>query len=265
MLTTAVARLLCALGALFAGTTLCTPAPNAVGPTDPAAPPEVRGPAGPYTGQRPRAIILVIHGGAWMSVGQQAIERMRPEADRFRRRGYQTVSITYRPGAQSLTDVLARYDALRAENPRTPICALGASAGGHLALMLASRRRDLACVIAEAAPTDLGGLTDPTLKHIVSDEFAPRGLVDRWSPVKIAQRIKAPVLQAASANDPIVPYTQATDFHRALPSSRLVTIAAAGPAPATKWEHASADPGSVRRYFAIERRFVAAATRRTGR
>jgi dienelactone hydrolase len=44
------------------------------------------------------------------------------------------------------------YDRLRAQvGPRTPICAVGTSAGGQLALMLATRR-DLACMISEDGP-----------------------------------------------------------------------------------------------------------------
>ena len=42
-------------------------------------------------------------------------------------------------------DVEKAYRSARKENPGVPVCAVGESSGGHLALMLAARE-DLACV-----------------------------------------------------------------------------------------------------------------------
>jgi acetyl esterase/lipase len=71
---------------------------------------EVGLPTGAYAGQAPRGIMLVIHGGAWMKTGIGAVQSMRPDANRWRARGWETVNLTYRACGQTATDVLWFYD-----------------------------------------------------------------------------------------------------------------------------------------------------------
>src|SRR4051794_12887640 len=52
---------------------------------------EVGEPTGDYAGQTPKGVMLVIHGGGWFTVGGHAVETMRPEADRWRARGWRTL------------------------------------------------------------------------------------------------------------------------------------------------------------------------------
>lgn len=117
---------------------------------------EVGQPTGTYAGQPRRGTMLVIHGGGWVAYGQGAVESSRTEADRWRARGFQTVSITYNPCGRSVADAAWFYDHTRAALGATEkICATGISAGGHLALMLATYRSDVYCVVSQAGPTDL--------------------------------------------------------------------------------------------------------------
>lgn len=125
---------------------------HSLGPAAPAAY-EIGPPAG---GGRARRVLVLIHGGAWYVVGKTAMEAERELAADWRRVGWETVSITYRGCGASIPDALRFYDLVRARaGPRVPVCLLGQSAGGHLALMIAALRPDVACVISEAGPSDL--------------------------------------------------------------------------------------------------------------
>jgi acetyl esterase/lipase len=117
---------------------------------------ELGQPTGAFAGQPAKGLMITIHGGGWYVVGPGAVVVERPAADLWRSRGWETLNITYRACAQSLTDVMWFHDAARRlVGTALPLCATGGSAGGHLALMMASLRSDVGCVIAEAAPADL--------------------------------------------------------------------------------------------------------------
>ncbi len=75
-------------------------------PGDAPASYEVGLPTDPYAGHAPLGVMLVIHGGGWTASGVGGVQAMRPDADRWRARGWETVNLTYRPCAQSTTDVL---------------------------------------------------------------------------------------------------------------------------------------------------------------
>jgi len=103
-----------------------------------------------------KRVMILIHGGAWEVVGKRVMETERTVALGWRAAGWETVSITYQACGQSIPDVLRFYDLIRRNvGAHVPICIEGQSAGAHLALMIASLRAGVACVIAEGAPTDL--------------------------------------------------------------------------------------------------------------
>jgi acetyl esterase/lipase len=78
---------------------------------------------------------------------------MRFEAAVWRSRGWATLNVSYRACAQSLQDVFWYYDHLRTtKGAGAVICAAGASAGGHLAMMVAGIYPDLDCAISQAGP-----------------------------------------------------------------------------------------------------------------
>lgn len=242
--------------------------PAALGPL--GAGYELRAPAG-----RPRGVALVVHGGAWRGVGPHEVARMRPEAERWVRRGWATANVDYRPCRRSLGDVLRAYDAVRRRTgPRTPVVAVGDSAGGQLVLLLAARRPGVAAVVARAAPTDPRRIAserawDPRLGR-PSDAF-PRILArlwrtalgptwaTAWAPVRQAARMRAPVLLAGAVRDPLVPPAQARSMAAALDAAhpgRVTPVLRLGPGP-VRFPHARIGVADDRRLQAAVDRLVA--------
>jgi acetyl esterase/lipase len=192
---------------------------------------EVGAPTGRYAGLPPKAIMLVIHPGGWFLVGKEVLAHWgRPMADRWRGAGWQTVTIDYRACDQSIGDVLWFMARLRYLHPHSVICATGSSAGGHLAMLLAAMRPDLACAISHAGPTDLldldhqftsdaGGHWTDAGPKLVSNyaraAFGPDALLAR-SPRQQAAKIAARVLLATGQTDPLIPGVQDQNFAKAL-------------------------------------------------
>ena len=196
---------------------------------------EVGLPTGTHAGAAPRGVMLIIHGGSWSATGGGAVHTMRPEADRWRARGWETVNLTYRPCGGSLGDVLWFYDRARAWfGPNAAIGALGISAGAHLALLLAANRAGVYGVVSVAGPTDLTtiqgqGAYNPTtgqqdftlgprwVHNLGAAAFGEENLA-AYSPGRQASSTLngTRVLQAFAADDSVVPYRQATDLAAAL-------------------------------------------------
>jgi acetyl esterase/lipase len=196
---------------------------------------EIGQPTGAYAGRARRGTMLVIHGGSWVFNGQGGVEAMRPVADRWRARGFQTVNITYRPCGQSAKDVAWFYDHTRsAVGPAEKLCAAGASAGANLALLLATWRSDVYCVVSEAGPTDLTtvqtqGAYDPAtnaltqvnggrwVHNLAAAAFGDENLAAYSPAVNASGALKATrVLQGFSADDALVPWGQATELRAAM-------------------------------------------------
>jgi acetyl esterase/lipase len=196
---------------------------------------EVGLPTGAYADQAPRGVMLIVHGGGWTTTGVYGVQVMRPDADRWRARGWETVSVTYRACGQSSADVLWFYDRARAWfGPGAKIAALGTSAGATLALLAGASRPDLYAVVSQAGPTDLTtiqgegaynsatGLYNSTLgsrwvHNLGSAAFGEENL-RAYSPApQAAATLKnTRVLQGFSADDAMVPYKQAADLADAM-------------------------------------------------
>lgn len=192
--------------------------------------------------------MLLIHGGAWYRV---STARMAANEPRLRRLGYRTDLVRYRGRRRAFPDVLAAYDRLRSQvGPHTPICAYGSSAGAQMALMLAIKRPSVACVVAQAAPTDLRQLS-PSLQRRARAAFGPR--LSRWSPA--SYHMTTPLLLEQATNDSVVPFDQMAAMHRAAPQARTLALR---PGRA-RWIHSKVSPKSLMRSFAAERRFLRSA------
>lgn len=123
---------------------------------------EIGAPTSAITQGRPvTRVMILVHGGGWFTVGRAAMRTLREQATAWRAAGWQTVSTSHRACGKSIGDVLRTYDLVRRQvGPSVPICLYGQSSGGHLALQVASTRSDVACVIAEGAPTDLVNIAE---------------------------------------------------------------------------------------------------------
>jgi acetyl esterase/lipase len=196
---------------------------------------EVGLPSGAHEGAAPRGVMLVIHGGSWSATGPGAVQTMRPDADRWRALGWETVNLSYRPCGQSLDDALWFYDRAREWfGPDAAIAAIGTSAGATLALLLGANRLGLYSVVSQAGPTDLTriqregaynaatGLYDQTnggrfVHNLGAAAFGEENLA-RFSPAALASPTlnATRVLQAFSADDHLVPYQQAADLAGAM-------------------------------------------------
>jgi acetyl esterase/lipase len=206
-------------------------------PAFPGAPAyyEVGPPSGRYAGRAPRGVMLVIHGGGWWIGGADAATTMRADAERWRARGWETVNLSYRACGQSIDDALWFYDQARTWfGAGARICALGTSAGGHLALLIAANRTDLYCAVSQAGPTDLSriqdepvynpatGLYDSTngsrlVHNLGAAAFGEENLAGYDPAAHASPSLKnTRVLQAFSADDYLVPFQQAADLGEAM-------------------------------------------------
>jgi acetyl esterase/lipase len=219
--------------------------------------------------------MVVVHGGAWTMTGLRMLSQARPEADAWRAKGWATANIDYRPCGFSFQDVLALYDLIRAKvGARTPICLTGESAGGHLALMVAALRSDVACVVARAAPTDGETLGNQDATDAVTgtpSRLAPQGLaigmarafgqsaVRAFSPMTYASGFHARLLLVSAVNDSIVPPAQANELATAVraanPSAYVLTMNLA-PGPRV-WVHGSVGDGDLQALASTQDELVA--------
>jgi acetyl esterase/lipase len=239
---------------------------------------EVGLPTGAHAGQARRGVMLVIHGGAWTLTGAGAVKVMRPDADRWRARGWETVNLTYRACGHSRDDVLWFYDQARTwYGANATICTLGESAGGHLALQVGAERPDLYCAVSMAGPTDLTriqdehvydpatGEHDSTLggrwvHNLAAAAFGEENL-PRYSPAANADASlrSTRVLQGFSAHDTAVPYQQGADLadsmRAANPDAYVDTLQLA--AGTIRFVHAPVTQAALDEFHAHEEQLVA--------
>jgi acetyl esterase/lipase len=263
-----------------------SPLPAGVSTSHPAFPDapayyEVGLPTGAHAGEAPLGVMLVIHGGAWTLTGAGAVQSVRPDADRWRARGWETVNLTYRACGHSGDDVLWFYDHARTWfGADAKICALGGSAGGHLALLIGADRPGLYCAVSMAGPTDLTRIQDEHVYNPATDQHDST-LGGRWvhnlaaaafgeerlaleSPAaNAAASLKSTrVLQGFSANDTAVPYEQAVDLadamHAANPDAYVDNLQLA--AGTVRFVHAPVTQAALDEFYAREVRLVAPIT-----
>lgn len=183
----------------------------------------------PRGAREPRGLIWILCCGGWQSPAEFGVD-LRVRADRdglgaaeWRRQGYVVATYGYRGGRRSFGDALTAFDSLRARFPGLPVCAIGASAGGHVALLTAAERPELRCVVAQGAPSELAalpnrstGLYTPDPPRRVARRLFGASRFDELSPVTQAGDIEASVWMSACSDDRVVPPDQATRFARAI-------------------------------------------------
>ena len=198
---------------------------------------EIGRPTGAFLNKPARGIMIVIHGGGWTVTGKASVAVMRPYADaHWRARGWSTVNIDYRPCDKGLSDVLWFMDRLRSLRPSATICAVGESAGGNLALLLASVRPDLACVVSLAGPSDLPAMAGQTAYrpltglfesvgplHVTDMAVAAFGSAEAlvWnSPIRYVASVRARVLLATGEHDFAISTAQDANYAAATRKAR---------------------------------------------
>jgi hypothetical protein len=231
--------------------------------------------SGPALSSSNRAIML-IHGGSWVgdtftafpvpllpsvaghlqTGGVDSIEGM---TRRYANLGWTVYSVDYHSGgARALRELQAFHRSLRSIAPTARVCTAGASAGGHLALMLAARDPGISCVVALAAPTDLPALAAVRVSdaQIVKRGFGPESS-GGWSvnsPVHALSGSRVPMLLATAADDPLVPYAQAAELARVLARSGPTAVQALELPPGPLgFVHGTTDAGAVELYLFRER------------
>jgi dipeptidyl aminopeptidase/acylaminoacyl peptidase len=178
-------------------------------------------------GPVPKGWVMIIHGGGWQSVGREDVASEDSAVSFINHQDWAADNVDYRKGEHSLPDVLATYDALRKRvGSKTPICLLGHSAGGTLALLVAEHRPSVSCVISGAGPTDLlhfatekaHKLSNPVTaiytpawafeNYMVTSFGISPEVLQKWSPADHASDLHIPLLLGASTYDPLVPQHQ---------------------------------------------------------
>ncbi len=199
-------------------------------------------------GRGPFPVVMMIHGGCWLSDIAGA-DIMDYAAADLRRRGIAVWNIEYRgvdrPGGGypgTFADVAAATDLLRKAAPRyrlslDHLVAFGHSAGGHLVLWAASRNRlPKASPLWRADPLPIsavvstGGLPDLEVIRTLPDGCGGPVLMDRltdvgrrgdpaaWRDTSPARMLPSPARQTlvAAEHDPISPPGMTTDYaHKA--------------------------------------------------
>src|SRR4051794_27058144 len=181
-----------------------------------------------------RAAVVLIHGGGWRE-GEK--EHYRKAGTQLARRGLVAFSIDYRlaPGARfpaAVDDTFAAVRWIRAHARRFGIDprrlgALGGSAGGNLAALLAVRG-DVLAAVAWSPPTDLASLAASPrtrLGAIVAGYLgcAPATCPARYRAASPAEQVRpgsAPLL-VVNSTDELVPLAQALVLDRRLTRARV--------------------------------------------
>lgn len=202
---------------------------------------------------KPAPLVIVIHGGGWT---QGDRKDMTAFADGLAKQGFAAATISYRLAPKDkwpaqIDDCQAAVRFFRAKaadykiNPDR-IASLGASAGGHLALLLGfSDTRDKTtldyplvssrtqCVINIFGPTDLSkDFSDTPLGALVANQLCQAVLgkpyeeakeeLKTFSPLNFVNKDCAPVFTMHGKADTLVPYKQAERLDEALTKFNVV-------------------------------------------
>lgn len=202
----------------------------------PVAAPAISDPAGPV-----RGTMIMVHAGGWAGHDEYAQDLlMQRPGQQLLARGWRIVSLDYEEGTAGLQDVLnATGSELARRTSGGPVCLYGESAGGHLALVAASRLRAIDCVIALGPPTDLSlyqveaaGSTDGRLALVAYQISRFFGTTDAanapWDPASLAPQIQTDVLLFREDDDAIVSAQHNLNFAADRSTTQSVHLAAGG-------------------------------------
>ena len=198
----------------------------------------------------PRPTLIWIHGGGWVA-GDKA--REIPWLIPYLQRGWNVANVNYRQGPDTaplaVEDVLCAYQRITeiltaAGMPLDQVVVSGASAGGHLALVVGMRNSDgeHPCQVATPpkAIVNWFGITDIEAVHEFLRKTRPEtNYAASWigdltrlsdisaahSPLFLVSENTPPIITVHGDRDSVVPFEQATALHESLSTpNRLVTM-----------------------------------------
>ena len=198
----------------------------------------------------PRPTLVWIHGGGWVA-GDKA--REIPWLIPYLQRGWNVANVNYRQGPDTaplaVDDVLCAYQRITeiltaAGMPLDQVVVSGASAGGHLALVVGMRNSDgeHPCQVATPpkAIVNWFGITDIEAVHEFLRKTRPEtNYAASWigdltrlsdisaahSPLFLVSENTPPIITVHGDRDSVVPFEQATALHESLSTpNRLVTM-----------------------------------------
>lgn len=198
----------------------------------------------------PRPILVWIHGGGWIA-GDKAAEV--PQLIPYLERGWNVVNVNYRQGPgtapQAVDDVMCAYqrviEIVEASGiPTDQVVVSGASAGGHLALLVGMLNSDGNHPCRTASPpkavVNWFGITDiEAVQEFLSETRAEGNYAAAWignaakvneissqySPLFLVTENTPPIITVHGDVDTVVPYEQASALHESLSTAnRLITI-----------------------------------------
>ncbi len=192
-------------------------------------------PKGPYQGKRPG--VIVIHGGGWVRLSKDQL--VASFCIPYLKAGFVVANVEYRladvaPAPAAVEDVLRaahwfRKNAGKYNVDRKRIVVTGASAGGHLALMvgMVSRKAKLGPRTKVAAVVNFFGITDvgdqiegPNMREYavkwVPEQPDRRMLAWRVSPIAYVRKGLPPILTIHGDADQTVPYEHGFNLTRQL-------------------------------------------------
>ncbi|MGB0996720.1 MAG: alpha/beta hydrolase fold domain-containing protein [Pseudomonadales bacterium] len=198
----------------------------------------------------PRPTLIWIHGGGWVA-GDKA--REIPWLIPYLQQGWNVANVNYRQGPDTaplaVDDVLCAYQRITeiltaASMPLDQVVVSGASAGGHLALVVGMRNSDgeHPCQVATPpkAIVNWFGITDIEAVHEFLRKTRPEtNYAASWigdltrlsdisaahSPLFLVSENTPPIITVHGDRDSVVPFEQATALHESLSTpNRLVTM-----------------------------------------
>ena len=198
----------------------------------------------------PRPTLVWIHGGGWVA-GDKA--RETPQLIPYLQRGWNVANVNYRQGPntapQAVDDVMCAYQRVTellaaSAMPLDQIVVSGASAGGHLALMVGmlNSEGEHPCKVTTPpqAVVNWFGITDIEAVHTFLSKTRPEGnyaaswigdsgrlaeISGKYSPLFLVSENSPPIITVHGDRDSVGPFEQATALHESLSTTnQLVTM-----------------------------------------
>jgi dipeptidyl aminopeptidase/acylaminoacyl peptidase len=220
-------------------------------------------PTGTAPATRPLAVVLILHGGGWAATTEKTLKAANRGTEGYRSGGFATYTVRMRAGRGAIDSAVAAYDAMRKRyGARVPICAIGASTGGHVGLMLAVARPGLACIVSNAGPTDLPRWARevPAAKGQIDGYFGREQR--RYSPALRPRDVRARVLLQYASNDRDVPLAQGRAFRDARPRGTQLVVLRPG---SESFAHSGVDAGQAAQLYPRQERLLRSVARAAGR